>query len=101
MFEADLSVEGVRTMTITIRLSESVERLLADRAAKAGKSIEDVALESIERDVVGGKTMAEIMAPFAAEFAASGMTEEELDALVEEAREEIYREKHGHGSKTR
>ena len=41
----------------------------------------------------------EIVAPIATDFAASGMTEEELDDLVEEVREEIYFEKYGQRSK--
>ncbi len=84
-------------MTLTLVLSEPVERRLAERAAKDGKSVEALATELIERAVAPEreKTFAEIMAPFRQSFAESGTTEEELDALIEEAREEVWQEKHG------
>ena len=84
-------------MTLTITLPESVEKRLAEQAAKDGKTVEALASELIEKAVTPAKerTLAEIMAPFAQEFAESGMTEEEFDALIEEAREEVWQEKHG------
>lgn len=39
------------------------------------------------------KTLAEILEPFRRAFAESGLTEEEWDAMIEEAREEIWQEK--------
>ncbi|HEV3386723.1 MAG TPA: hypothetical protein VG097_18045 [Gemmata sp.] len=39
------------------------------------------------------KTLDEILAPFRQSFAESGMTEEELDVLIEEARKEVWEEK--------
>jgi hypothetical protein len=82
-------------MTLTIELSEPVKRQLAERAAKAGKSPESYVAEMVEREVSQEKTLDEILAPFRQSVAESGMTEEELDALVEEARNEIWQEKHG------
>lgn len=82
-------------MTITIKLSEPVERKLAERAARDGKTVEDVAQELIERGMAEPRTFAEIFAPIRKEFAESGMTEAELDALIEEAREEVWREQQG------
>ena len=81
-------------MTLTIELSESVERRLAARAAKAGKPVEVLARELIEEAVPPAKekTWQEIVAPFAQSFEESGMTEEELDVLVKEARREIWAE---------
>ena len=40
------------------------------------------------------ETFAEVCAPIAQAVAASGMTEEELDQLVQEAREEVWQEQH-------
>jgi hypothetical protein len=79
-------------MTLTIELPEPVERKLAERAARAGKTAEALAAELIEREVGREPTLAEIMAPFAQEFAESGMTEAEFDDLIEEAREEVWQE---------
>jgi hypothetical protein len=39
------------------------------------------------------KTLDEILAPFREEFAKSGITEEELDVLIDEARKEVWEEK--------
>jgi hypothetical protein len=39
------------------------------------------------------RSFAEILAPVREQFAASGMTEEELDALIEEVREDIWKER--------
>ena len=85
-------------MTLTIELPTETERLLAVRAKAVGKTVEEFAACELER-AAKRLSWAEIAAPFAADFAASGMTEDELDALVEEAREEIYFEQHGRRSK--
>ena len=85
-------------MTLTLELPAETERALAARAKAVGKTVEEFAVSELER-VANRPTWAEIAAPFAADFAASGMTEDELDALVEEAREEIYFEQHGRRSK--
>ena len=82
-------------MTITLKLPEPVERKLAERAAKEGKAPETLAIEMIERELATPQTFDQILAPFRQSVAESGVTDEELDALVEEAREEIYQEKHG------
>jgi plasmid stability protein len=84
-------------MTLTIELPEQVEKRLAEQAARDGKSTEKLASELIERAMAPAreKSFAEIAAPFAQEFAESGMSEEELDALVEKTRQEIWEEKHG------
>jgi plasmid stability protein len=89
-------------MTLTITLPEPVERRLAEQAAAVGKSVEALAGELIEKAVGppgGGKPFAEIAEPFRLSFEESGMTEEELDELVEQAREEIWQEQHGYPSK--
>lgn len=88
-------------MTLTIELSPGVESRLAAHAAKQGTTAEAVVKELVEQKFGEPRTLAEIVAPVAAEFAASGMTEEDLDVLIEEAREEIYFEKHGRPSKQR
>jgi plasmid stability protein len=81
-------------LTLSLTLPVEVEKRLAERAARDGKSVEVLAGELIEKAVAPAKekTFAEIMAPFAKSFEESGMTEEELDALVEEARQEIWEE---------
>jgi len=80
-------------MTLTIQLSEALERQLTDRATKAGKSVETVARELIEQGIAPRKTLDEILAPFRAEFAHSGMTETEWDTMIEEARAKVWQAK--------
>lgn len=82
-------------MTITIELPAPVEQYLTEQAATAGKSVEALAAELLSQAVPHEKSFDEILAPFREEFAQSGMTEEELDALIEQAREEVWQEKHG------
>lgn len=79
-------------MTLTIELSVAVERQLAERAAKTGQSAAALASELIERAVAPEKSFDEILAPFRQSFAESGMTDDELDALIEEAREDVWQE---------
>ena len=82
-------------MTITLALEPETERLLRERAAQSGRDVAAVARELIERGVRARPSLAEILAPFRAEVAASGLTDAELDALFDEARDEVWRTRHG------
>jgi len=90
-------------MSLTIELPADVESNFARIAADKGITAEELArtmvLDRVRR--TPSQSWDEIVAPIAADFAASGMTEEDLDALVEDAREEIYFEQHGRYSKKR
>jgi predicted transcriptional regulator len=74
-------------MTLTIELPEAVERKLAEKASRSGRTPAAYVTELIERAVAPEKTLDEILGPIRQEFAESGMTEEEFDVLIEEARE--------------
>jgi len=88
-------------MSLTIELSTDVETALEEMATQRGVSAAEVARGFTALGVFRKppRPLAEIAAPVAADFAASGMTEADLDELVEEAREEIYFEQHGQRSK--
>ncbi len=88
-------------MNLTVELSSEVESALAELAKRRGVSREEVARRFIAQGALRKppRPMAEIAAPIAADFAASGMTDAALDALIEEAREEIYFEQNGRRSK--
>ncbi len=88
-------------MSLTLELSSDVEAALEEVATGRGMSSEEFARNLIVQGVFRKppRPWAEIAAPIPEDFKASGMTEEELDALVEEAREEIYFEQHGRRSK--
>ena len=46
----------------------------------------------IQAEILSRRPFSEILAPIRKSFEESGMSEEDLDALVREAREEIYKE---------
>jgi hypothetical protein len=85
-------------MTITINLSSEQERRLAERAARSGQDITGYIYRLIDREL-DEQDLDTILAPVRRNFDESGMTDEDLAALVEEAREDIWREKHGRPSK--
>ena len=66
---------------------------LRERAAAQGQDLVQYIHRIIDRDITAAPTLDELLAPLRREFAASGMTEDELDALVEEARQEVWQEK--------
>lgn len=91
-------VAAKTTSTITINLSEQVSRLLAERVSITGQELDEYVGELIVRDLKR-PTLNEVLRPFQAAIEASGMTDQEFDELIEEAREERYLELHGKPSK--
>ena len=86
-------------MTITIDLSPDEERRLQERAAQLGQDLPTYLRRLIREDLdaalpARGRTFAEILAPVHEDFRKSGMTEGELDALLEEALSESRAERH-------
>lgn len=81
-------------MSITIKISEETERILAERAARYGQSLETYASTLLKRES-RAKTIDEILEPFRRSFEESGMTEDQLDEFVDQIRKDIYREQHG------
>jgi hypothetical protein len=86
-------------MTITIDLRPDQERRLAERAARAGQDLTAYVHHLIDRDI-DTESLDVILAPVRRDFEESGMTDDDLAALIEEVREDIWREKHGRPSKT-
>jgi hypothetical protein len=76
-------------MTITISLPPETEQKLKERAIQSGRDLPGYVHHLIEKDVQSDPTLDEILAPIRLEFETSGMTEEELDTLVDEVRDEI------------
>lgn len=81
-------------MAITIELTESQEQLLTEKAARVGISVHDLVLERIRPDVTPrtALTFDKIAQPVSDAFAKTGCTEQELDAIIEKARQEIWDE---------
>jgi hypothetical protein len=79
-------------MSTTISIPTELEQKIAERAASRGLPLEEYVREVLRRDAEA-PSLDEILAPVRAQFAASGMTEEDLDALVEKERQSIWDEK--------
>lgn len=78
-------------MSTTISIPTELEQKIAERAASKGLPLEEYVREVLRRDAEA-LSLDEILAPVREQFAASGMTEEELDALVEKERQAIWDE---------
>lgn len=79
-------------MSTTINIPTDLEQKIARRAASRGLPVEEYVREVLRRDAEA-PSLDEILAPVREQFAASGMTEEQLDALVEKERQAIWEEK--------
>jgi hypothetical protein len=73
-------------MTLTINLpTATIEKLRAEAAA-SGKDVDTLVREAVEvKLAVSGRSFRDIMAPVHQDFRKSGMSEDELDTLVDEA----------------
>ncbi len=80
-------------MTLTITLKPETEAKLKNRAVELGYEIDDFVENLIEKELNKQKTLDEIFAPVRQEFKEQGMTEDELDDLIYQARREVYAEK--------
>lgn len=58
-----------------------------------GKTAEEYARMVLEATILAQQPFREILAPMRQGFDESGMTEDDLDALVEKAREDFHRER--------
>lgn len=79
-------------MTLSIVLSPRAEAKLKERAAAEGKDPVVYASELVE-DAVTKPTLEEILAPFRAQVAESGMSDEQLDEFYEELRDEVWKDR--------
>ncbi|MDQ3322336.1 MAG: hypothetical protein M3525_07890 [Acidobacteriota bacterium] len=85
----------METMTLTIQVPENIGAILEERAKGNGKDIAEYIESLIEQDIDKRKTLDEILAPVRRNFAESGITEDELDELIESERQAVWEEKHG------
>lgn len=81
-------------MTLEISLTPEAETRLRARAAAAGKQPAELARAIVERDV-RRPTLEEISGPIYQEFLKSGMTDEELGDMLEDAKHAMRVEKRG------
>lgn len=84
----------METTTLTIHVSKNVESLLEHKARQDGKDISEYVENLIERDLDPRKVLDEILVPVREQFAKSGLTEDDLDVLIERERQAIWEERH-------
>ncbi len=82
-------------MTVVLELKPEVEKALQKKAKDNGFELNVYLEKLIEKDVDRAKTLDEFLAPVRKNFAESGMTEDELDELIENERQAMWEEKHG------
>ncbi|MCI0388789.1 MAG: hypothetical protein MOB07_08500 [Acidobacteria bacterium] len=81
-------------MDITITLPAELGMKAKEAAARQGWNLEEYVITAVEL-ALEKLSLDEILAPVRRQFAESGMTEEELTALVKEERHAMWLEKHG------
>jgi len=83
------------TTTLTLTLSPEMERKLRACAAASGQDVVTFALQAIQEKLRTAPlpTQDPRLAPLRQEFRASGITDDELHELLEEARDEARRER--------
>ena len=82
-------------MVISVSVPEGTEKILVEQAALRGQTVESYAAELIRKGILGGRSFAEILAPFRDQVAATGMSDAALDELFETARSEVHAVKQG------
>ncbi|HQU85991.1 MAG TPA: hypothetical protein PKY59_22885 [Pyrinomonadaceae bacterium] len=80
-------------MTLTIQVPQNIGAILEVKAKNQGKDVAEYVENLIEKDIESKKALDEILAPIRRNFAESGMTEDDLDALIESERQAMWEEK--------
>lgn len=84
---------SAQTETIEITgLPEGTRDAIRELSHRQGKSEDEYLRTLIEGELLSQMSFAEILAPIREGFRKSGMTEEQLDALFEQAREKVHQE---------
>ena len=76
-------------MSLTVPISREVEAKLQAKAAGAGIDVQTFAARALER-IALKPSLDEVLAPLRAEFEATGMSEDELTKLLENAKHELH-----------
>src|SRR5205085_9893064 len=79
------------SMVLKLEITRELECKLLERARDRGQDVTQYVQRIVEHELTR-PTLDEFLAPLRDEVQRSGITDDELDALVEEAREERYRE---------
>lgn len=80
-------------LIVKIALSREEESRLRERTERRGVSVERYVQGLVEKDLSKRPSLKQILAPLHADFRRSGMTDEDLEMLLEEARQEAWEER--------
>jgi hypothetical protein len=80
-------------MSVTIEFPSDLEATLRERLAHGSQNVTAFVLEAVREKLSRSKTLDEICAPFAQSVAASGVSDDELDRLFKQARENVWQAK--------
>jgi len=86
-------------MVLSLSISPEAEASLKAKAAAAGVDVETYATALVEQTVTSPLSLEEISGPIAGDFARSGMTENELGNLLEEAKHQMRAERRSRAGK--
>lgn len=84
-------------MSVVVELNPEVEEALKKKADAQGSKLDEYVAGVLKKHIDLGPTYEEIMSPLWKDFEESGMTEEELNQLIERERQALWDEKHGNG----
>lgn len=79
-------------MTITIDLPSEVETALRKKALADGKDFQIFILETLKTQALK-PSLEEILAPVRQDFEERGMSEDDLNAFIDDLREKVWQEK--------
>ncbi len=80
-------------MTVKLSLTSEEERMLVARAAEKGQDVANYVRALVEEDLKQSPTFSQILAPIHEDFRQSGMTDQELDTLLEDELTEVRKER--------
>jgi len=84
----------VARLELKITLSEKATSALEERARERGcDDVNKYVEQLIATDLLAAQSFDEILSPIRKTFQESAMSEDDLDALFEEARDEVYQER--------
>ena len=82
-------------MTLTIPISPEAETRLKTKAAMAGVDLAAYVAALVEQNARRPLSLAEISGPVARDFEATGMTEDELSEVLEQAKHAMRAQRRG------
>lgn len=80
-------------MTITIDLHPELEQALRRHAGVSGQDVQTFVLQAVKEKIARVQTFDEVCEPFARAVQESGLSDEEFERFVDEARQEVWQEK--------